>query len=67
MEEQKTSRPIAAQIRDRRIEQKLTQEELAEKSGLQQSVIARIENGHVASTPTLRAIARALQFFIIID
>lgn len=48
-------------VRDARKEAGLTQERLAEKSGLQQSHISRIENGkHSPSPYTLEKIATAL-------
>lgn len=48
-------------VREARKKAKLTQEELAEKSGLQQSHISRIENGkHSPSPYTLEKIATGL-------
>ena len=44
-----------------RIDQKLTQKELAERTGLRQSNISRIENGNCSPTvATLRQIAAGL-------
>lgn len=49
-------------IRDLRIKAKLSQEELAEKSGLSRTTISNIESGKTESmsTKTIAAIAEAL-------
>lgn len=52
---------ISKHIRDARLHARLTQEQLAEKSGLPQSHISRIENAkHSPSHATLQKIAAAL-------
>jgi len=45
-EEVKTKHSIGRLIREARIKKRLTQKELAEKSGTTRSYISRIENGH---------------------
>ena len=45
-EEVKTKHTIGRLIREARIKKRLTQKELAEKSGTTRSYISRIENGH---------------------
>jgi ribosome-binding protein aMBF1 (putative translation factor) len=56
---------VSGQIRTRRKEANLTQEQLAERSGLPQSHISRIENGrHSPSRATLEKIARALNLAV---
>ncbi len=53
---------VSARIRQLRIDQKLTQQQLADQSGLPQSHISRIENGvHSPSHKTLERIAAALK------
>jgi transcriptional regulator with XRE-family HTH domain len=52
--------PVPA-LRDERIRAALTQEELAERSGVARSTIARIETGDQASITTVRQLARALR------
>jgi transcriptional regulator with XRE-family HTH domain len=52
--------PVPA-LRDERIRAALTQEELAERSGVARSTIARIETGDQASVTTVRRLARALR------
>ena len=49
-------------IREKRKEQKMTQEELAEKSGVSRVTISGLENGKVRATSskTLLKLARAL-------
>ena len=60
---------IAQQVHDLRIESKLTQKQLAERIGTQQSVISRIEDadygGH--SLTMLKRIAQALDRHIIVE
>lgn len=52
---------VSEKIRSARTEAKLTQEELAEKAGLPQSHISRLENGkHSPSRSTLEKIAVAI-------
>lgn len=52
---------VSKKIREARAEARLTQEQLAEKSGLPQSHISRIENAkHSPSRATIEKIARAL-------
>jgi len=53
------------QIARLRIKEGLTQKELAEKAGTQQSAIARIENG--MTIPTLRKIGKALNAKVCIE
>ena len=43
-------------IKLRRVEQKLTQQELSEKSGVSQQLISKIENGK--AQPSLRTITK---------
>ncbi len=51
-----------------RIEEEMTQKELAEKSGIRQSNISRIENGDVLPTlKTLEAIAKGLNKKLVIQ
>ena len=51
-----------------RIEANMTQKELAEKSGIRQSNISRIENGNCTPTlDTLRALANALGKQLVIN
>jgi transcriptional regulator with XRE-family HTH domain len=45
-------------IRDRRL---LTQDELAEKSGVHYTTISKIENGGTARQSTVRKLAKALE------
>jgi DNA-binding XRE family transcriptional regulator len=53
---------VAKRLRDLRTAAKLTQEELAQKSGLPQSHISRIENAkHSPSRATLEKLAHALK------
>lgn len=52
---------IAAEIRNLRIQKRLTQETFAEKAKMPQSVVARIESGkHSISLGTLSRVAYAL-------
>ena len=52
---------IAKQVRELRLEQKFTQKNISEKTGMPQSVIARLESGeHSISLDTLSRIAYAL-------
>ncbi len=49
---------LAKQIRDARLDKKLTQKAVAEKVGVPQSVVARVESGvHGISVDTLERIA----------
>lgn len=52
---------LADRIRHARATRGLTQEELALRSGLKQSDISKIENGHIKKTTGLPALARALR------
>ena len=47
---------INAKIKLRRIQQKLTQQELSDKSGVSQQLISKIENGK--AQPSLRTITK---------
>lgn len=49
-------------VKQKRIEQKITQEELAEKSGISRATISALENGHLkkTTTDTLLKLAAAL-------
>lgn len=52
---------IATEIKNLRIQKKLTQETFAEKANMPQSVVARIESGkHSISLMTLNRVANAL-------
>jgi DNA-binding XRE family transcriptional regulator len=52
---------LSQQIRDIRIEKKLTQEAVAERASMPQSVIARLESGeHSVSLDTLSRVAHVL-------
>lgn len=58
---QKRTDHVSKKIKQKREEQRLTQAQLAEKSGLQQSHICRLESGkHSPSYKTLEKIASAL-------
>ena len=63
-EEYEASRPefeIMKAIIDARCEQNLTQKELAERSGIRQSNISRIENGTCSPTiATLQSLAKGM-------
>jgi transcriptional regulator with XRE-family HTH domain len=48
-------------LRELRLLEALTQEELGERSGVARSSIARIENGATAGVATARRLARALR------
>jgi transcriptional regulator with XRE-family HTH domain len=52
--------PLPA-LREERVRNALTQEELAEQSGVTRSTIARLEIGQKASMVTARRLARALR------
>lgn len=57
----KLNKAMAAEIRGERVARELTQEQLAEASGISYSTIKRIERGHVdISTGDLGAIAAVL-------
>lgn len=53
---------LAANIRNRRLEKRLNQSELAERSGITQAQISRLESGREENTTlqSLRGLARAL-------
>lgn len=52
---------LAVKIRKMRVARKMTQEEVAEKASMPQSVIARLESGeHSVSLDTLNRVAHAL-------
>ncbi len=51
---------LAREIIKRRSELGLTQKELAERIGTEQSVISRIENGHNCNLETINKIAKSL-------
>ena len=58
---QKPEREYIKAIISARIEKKLTQKELAEKTGIRQSNISRIENGNCSPTiATLQQIANGM-------
>ena len=58
----KNATNIAKAIRSRRVERRLTQDQLALLSGVVVSLISRYENGHIApSLATLDKIAKALR------
>jgi predicted transcriptional regulator len=60
-ESQRPEREYIKAIIAARIEQNLTQKELAEKAGIRQSNISRIENGNCSPTiATLQLIARGM-------
>lgn len=52
---------LARQLIKARIEQKLTQAELAKKIGVKQAYIARLESG--AANPTVESLAKVANFF----
>ena len=53
---------MGIQIKEVRLKQKMSQEELSEKSGISRTIISGLENGTIKNTTinTLKAIARAL-------
>lgn len=58
---QETEREVAYCIAEARLEEGLTQKELAERSGLKQSNLCRLENGNSnPSIETLEKVARGL-------
>ncbi len=58
---QETEREVAHCIVEARLEEGLTQKELAERSGLKQSNLCRLENGNSnPSIETLEKVARGL-------
>lgn len=58
---QETEREVAYCIVEARLEEGLTQKELAERSGLKQSNLCRLENGNSnPSIETLEKVARGL-------
>jgi len=57
-QEERSKTEIAATIRAARKRAGLTQEQLAKKIGSTQSVIARLESGNDARSPTLPLLAR---------
>jgi transcriptional regulator with XRE-family HTH domain len=53
--------PAVPSLKAARLQKLLTQQELADKSGIRQETIARIERGHqAASLRTIRALSAAL-------
>ncbi len=56
LEKLKEQHPIAAHLRERRLELELTQEQVAEKAGTSHSQISRLESG--ASLPKLETLQR---------
>ena len=60
-DQEEVSRALARQIRETRTAKKLTQQAVAKKAAMPQSVIARLESGdHSVSVETLRRVAHAL-------
>lgn len=60
-EEQSTERNVMRQIMEARMEEGLTQQELAERCGMKASSLCRLENGNGnPSLATLEKIARGL-------
>lgn len=58
----KSIKHIAKRIRDRRMDLRLTQKELADKSGLSTNYISRIERSDVSpSVDTLEKLTKALK------
>ena len=56
---------IVAQLRTQRVRQGLTQRELAERAGLTQATLSKLESGRQLARPTtLRKLARALKIRI---
>ena len=63
MDKQQTRRRIGARIAELRREKRLTQYELGDRTGLNQSHIARIEAGkYSAGCDTLQTIAQAMGY-----
>ena len=53
-------REITSRIIEERIKRKLTQAQLAQKAGLKQPSLARVESGNMPSITTLSKIAKAM-------
>lgn len=58
---------ICSQLRQIRLNQNMTQEELAERSGLGRATISRIEKGQAVSLLTLIQLLRALNRLDLLD
>ena len=58
---------ICSQLRQVRLDQNITQEELAERSGLGRATISRIEKGQSVSLLTLIQLLRALNRLDLLD
>lgn len=58
-ESNKTKREAAVAVMGERIKQKMTQQQLAQKAGLKQPNVARVEGGQNVSILTLSKIAKA--------
>lgn len=58
---------ICSQLRQIRLDQNITQEELAERSGLGRATISRIEKGRSVSLLTLIQLLRALNSLNLLD
>ena len=58
---------ICLQLRQLRMDQNITQEQLAERSGLGRATISRIEKGQAVSLLTLVQLLRALNSLNLLD
>jgi transcriptional regulator with XRE-family HTH domain len=58
---------IGEKLRQIRLEQNITQKELAERAGVSLSSVANVEKGNSVSLSTLIAILRALQALHLLD
>lgn len=58
---------ICLQLRQLRLDQNITQEQLAERSGLGRATISRIEKGQAVSLLTLVQLLRALNSLSLLD